>query len=127
MIRELKFADLDKIYEWCPKEYPFPDLASGLYCCQKALVIGQRLSGTALLKLTCEAVLIIDPSLGKLERARLISEAFQELKNEAIEKYGLDQVHVFILPENDEHYAEILKKHFGFQEATGIPLVLTRQ
>src|SRR6266853_766789 len=112
MIRNLKFADLDKIYEWCPKEYPFPDLASGLYCSQKALVIGERLVGSAMLKLTCEAVLIIDPNISRLERARLIGEAFKELKSEAITKYGLDQVHVFVLPENDEHYAGILKKHF---------------
>ena len=127
MIRNTIFADLDKLQEWCPKEYPPPDLTSGLYCVQKSL-LGEdgEVAGFALLKLTCEAVLVLDPDANELERARMVKVAFEKLKSEATEKYGLDQVHIFILPENNISYAELLKKHFGFQETTGIPLVYTR-
>lgn len=126
MVRNLQFRDLEKIQDWCPKEYPFPDLTSGLYCSQKALLAPDgKLEGAALLKLTCEAVLIIDPSLGNLEKARLVKESFKSLSVEAGESYGLDQVQ-FVLRPGDEHYGKILRKHFGFRDQPGIPLILWR-
>lgn len=122
MIRNTIFSDLDKLQEWCPKEPP--DLASGLYCSQKTLLDeAGNPKGFALLKLTCEAVLVLDPEATDLERARLVKLSFESLKSEAIGKYGLDQVQ-FVLRPGDDHYAEILKKHFGFRDQPGIPLVL---
>lgn len=126
MIRNTVFADLEKLEQWCPKDYPPPDLTSGLYCSQKTLLgEGGKVEGFALLKLTCEAVLVLDPAAGGLEKARLVKLAFESLKSEATEKYGLDQVQ-FVLRAGDDHYAEILKKHFGFRDQPGIPLILWR-
>lgn len=126
MIRNVQFQDLNKLEQWCPKEYPPPDLSSGLYCSQLAL-LGNRgnLEGFALLKLICEAVLIIDPSVSNLEKARLVKNSFDGLTKEALENYGLDQVQ-FVLREDQVHYAKILKKHFGFKDQPGIPLILWR-
>src|SRR6266404_5306875 len=102
MIRNTIFADLDKLQKWCPKEFPPPDLASGLYCVQKSL-LGENgeVTGFAFLKLTCEAVLVLNPEANELERARMVKVAFEKLKSEAISHYGLDQVHIFILPESN--------------------------
>lgn len=127
MIRNLQFGDLERLKEIHPKEFPFPNLSSGLYCVQKAIVNDDKLIGAALLRLTCEAVLILDPELSVLTKAVSILEAFPKLKSEAIGKYGLDQVHVFVVPEKDEHYVKILQKHFGFVKAEGFPLVLTKE
>ena len=125
MIRNLQFQDLSTIIGY-PRDFPFPDLGNGLYCIQKALLSGDRLVGAALLKLSCEAILITDPNLPSRTKARLIHESFVSLRDEAIKTYGLDQVHVFVTG-NDEHYAQLLKDHFGFKDATGIPLVYTKE
>jgi hypothetical protein len=97
-----------------------------LYCIQKALLNHNQFVGAALLKLTSEAVLILDPKLNSITKAALIQEAFVEIKREAINKYGLDQVHVFVLPENDVKYAEFLQRHFEFQRTSGIALVYSK-
>jgi len=126
MIRNLQFRDLETLIQY-PLDFPFPLLSNGLYCVQKALLDHDKVVGAAFLRLTCEATLILDPKLNDLTKAALISESFKELKAEATEKYGLDQVHVFIVPESNVKYAEFLKKHFGFQETIGIPLVYTKE
>jgi len=127
MTRNMQFQDIELMEQWCPKEYPPPDLTTGLYCAQKVLLSKDgKIEGFALLKLTCEAVLILDPDLkSNLERARLVRDSFNSLKSEATEKYGLDQVQ-FVLRPGQEHYAKILKKHFQFQDQPGIPLILWR-
>lgn len=126
MIAELKFGDLVKLKEIAGTEFSFPDLSSGLYCSQKALFDSKgKFIGAALLKLTSEAMLILDKETTELTRAIAISEAFKQVPKE-LDKFGLDQAHVFVLPEDDWKYASFLMNHFGFKRATGIPLVYTR-
>lgn len=78
-----------------------------------------------MLKLTAEALIILDPKLSNITKGALIIEAFDQVPEE-MKKFGLDQVHVFVLPESDETYAGILQKHFKFERAKGIPLVYTK-
>lgn len=125
MIRELQFGDLELLQSY-PTSFPFPNLKSGLYCSQKAIVDkDEKFVGSAMLKLTAEAILILDPKLTPISKAFLINEAFTEVPKE-MNKFGLDQIHVFVLPESDVAYASMLRKHFGFERARGIPLVLTK-
>lgn len=125
MVRELQFGDIGRLLTY-PIEFPFPDLSSGLYCSQKALLDErEHCVGTALLKLTAEAIIILDPKLNDGKKAGLIIEAFNEMPEE-MKKFGLDQIHVFVIPETDERYAEMLKKHFKFERTKGIPLVYTK-
>lgn len=125
MVRNLIFADLPELEKF-PRDFPLPDISSGLYCTQKALIHRGKLVGAAMLKLTSEAILILDPKENEITKASLISEAFGELLKDGSEKFGLDQCHVFVVPESDGKYAEFLMKHFGFVRASGIPLVFTK-
>lgn len=124
MIRNLQFRDLEVIRR-IPISFPFPNLDCGLYCSQKALIDKDKVVGTAMLKLTSEAVIILDPHLSSITKASLIQEAFKTIPDE-MDKFGLDQIHVFVIPDNDVSYAALLQKHFHFERAKGIPLVYTK-
>lgn len=122
MITQLHSSELPKLKEW--STFPFPNLDSGLYCSQRAIYNDQgKLIGGAFLKLTSEAMLILDPNAKGFERAKGIKEIFTLVPIE-MDKFGLDQVHVFVL--SHDSLAQVLREHYNFQNATGIPLVLTR-
>lgn len=125
MIRNLQFRDLEFLQRVC--QYEFPNLSNGLFCSQKALIDRKgRLVGGALLKLTSEAMIILDPDISPLIRANAIQEAFSEISSE-LDRYGLEDVQVNVIPENDEKYAEFLIKNFNFEKGQGIPLILRRK
>lgn len=127
MVTNLRFKDLDALRSFAGTEFPFPDLSCGLYCSQKAMHDEKgKFIGAALLKLTAEAILILDPSASEMSKTRCISDAMRVLPDE-LDKFGLDQVHVFTLPESDTRWTKFLKAHFGFEDVKGIPLVLTRR
>lgn len=126
MIKELTLEAIPRLRKIANGDFPFPDLLSGLYCSQKGIYSEGKFIGCALLKLTSEAMLILDRSESDLVLAKAIGEAFVEVPKE-MDKFGLDQVHVFVLPETNEKYAQFLMKNFKFEKASGIPLVYTRK
>lgn len=123
MIRNLEVSDIEKLKEIHSKDnlFPFHDLSSPLYCIKKAIISDERLIGAALVRLTSETSLIIDKDVSKLTRAKELRNVFNFM-HEFLAKFGLNDTHVFVSPENDEKYAEFLMKNFGFVKATGIPL-----
>jgi hypothetical protein len=77
--------------------------------------------GTA--RITCEGIAIIDPSLEKAAKI----EAIKMLLSLALmkcQKFGLYDLHAFLAGPQSEDFKWILKKHFGFEDCEGLPLVL---
>lgn len=70
-------------------------------------------------KYFAEAIILVNHDVPKITRMK----ALRELLSYAIwgsKRQGLKQLHVFVL---DPKLAEVLKKHYGFKELDGIPLV----
>jgi len=101
--------------------YPFPDLSSPLYCIQRVIEDNGQVLGAALVHLTCEVSLVIDPDLSKITKARVLNEIFKSLFSQ-IDHYGLSDVHIFVVPETNKEFADLLIKNFGFARTPGIAL-----
>lgn len=103
-------------------QFPFPNLESPLYCIQKVIKDKNgTIIGSYLLHITAEISLILDDKVNDFTKARIVLD----LRNQIYEdcnKMGIEDVHVFVIPENDKMYAELLKKNLGFITPTGIPL-----
>lgn len=117
----MTLADLVVIEKFCP-DFPLPDINNNLYFATDVVrnSSGQIVAG-AFIKLTSELILIADPSLSRITRARL----FNGLVNQAmttLKTHGLDDTHVFILGPESAKTAAVLVKHHDFVPATGIPL-----
>ncbi len=89
-----------------------PDLHNPTYAVQIPLSLNGEVQGAALLKVTSEAILILNPELSDLQKARLILESFDSLLS-GLRKLGLDDAHLFT---NNKEFGEILKRHFDFKE-----------
>lgn len=108
----LTSGEIEFIKEIHGADFPLPDLKNPTYAVQVPLYEEGELRGAALLKVTSEAILILNPNLSDLQKARLIFSAFDSLI-EGLKSLGLDDAHLFT---NNEHFGEILKKHFSFRE-----------
>ena len=93
-----------------------------MYLIRKAILDESgKVIGAAFVRVTSEVTLIMNEDESSFKRAKGISEALETLDSELL-KVGLNDTHVFILPENDTRYAEFLKTNFQFEDATGIAL-----
>jgi hypothetical protein len=121
-MRDLELKDLitlEKIHAGSCS-FPLPNLNDETYLVKKAIDVSGNLRGAAIVRITSEVSLILDKTLTRLERARVIDEVFYELKNH-LTSLGLKDTHLFIIPENED-FAAFMQKHFDFVKATGIPL-----
>jgi hypothetical protein len=124
LVRKLSVRDIPKLEAIHNREgldYPFPNFDNRLYAVQKVVEIDDKLIGAAFAHITSEVSLIFDGSLSKLTRARAIKLLVEEMYRN-LPSLGLEDTHVFVIPENDEQYAEFLIQNFGFVRASGIPL-----
>lgn len=123
MIRDLDYEDVSKIISFHRQRnlYPFPDLSSPLYCAKKALISDGKVIGAAFVHLTSEISLIVDENSSKLARARTISQFFSKMYQE-LQKFGLVDTHVFVVPETNEEFAQFLIQNFKFSKVPGISL-----
>lgn len=123
MLRNLEGKDLEKVKEIHAKSnlFPFPDLSSPLYCIQKGIEIQGELVGASFVHLTCEVGLILDPKLCRIKKARAIHEVFSSLHDE-IKRFGLEDAHIFVVPESNEEFANLLVKNYKFARTPGITL-----
>lgn len=112
MIRDLQIGDLKELDAF-PRDFLLPNLNSRLVIAQRACEIDQRLAGVGLLKLTSEAMIILNPDLDTQGRAVVSKSLITQLIFDG-EKGGLDDCHVFLRPENKK-MAQFLKK-FKFIE-----------
>ncbi len=122
MIRDFESNDIfaiEDIHENNPV-FPLPNFKSPTNIAQKTLLIDGAIVGTAFVHLTAEIGLVIDDKLPKLTRAKLIKELFEVLLDQ-MKQTDLEDYHIYVVPESDEHYVEFLK-NFGFERDKGISL-----
>jgi hypothetical protein len=117
-IRDVNIRDL-VLLEPCAK---FPlDNYNHLYPIKGSLEIDGELIGSFFVKLTSETSLIFAPEVSSLNRARALKEIFH-LAAKRLVDLGLNDNHIFL--KDQESLGKILKKHFGFEDVVGTPLVL---
>lgn len=122
-LRDLNLHDIVGIEKVCAPSYGLPDLSNRLNFVNKAILLDDKVVGSAIAHLTSEVSLILDPAISTMNKARILKEVFKVMLSE-IKASGVEDTHVFIIPETDEEYEEFLKKHFKFVRATGRPMYL---
>lgn len=122
-LQDLNLADITKIEQFADPSYGLPDLSNPRNFIRKSISLDGEIIGSALAHLTSEVSLVLDPKVSALNKARVLKIVFDAMLRE-IREAGLEDTHVFVLPESDEHYKEFLMKHFNFVKASGIPLYL---
>ena len=112
-----------KLEEFASPTYGLPSLTNDLNFVRKAILLDDKVVGSVIAHLTSEVSLILSDELSKLTKAKILKLCFTHMIQE-IKKAGLEDTHVFILPDTDTHYRNFLMKHFKFVEATGLPMYL---
>lgn len=121
--RDLNLADLRVIETFSNPSYGLPSLGNDLNFVSKTILVDGRIVGSAVAHLTSEVSLILDNELSKLQKAKILKDVFEIMLKE-ITAAGLEDTHVFILPESDKPYELFLMKHFNFVKATGRAMYL---
>jgi hypothetical protein len=94
-----------------PRDFPEPDISNPLYIAKKTIVENGQVIGGCLLKLTSEGILILDPKLPDITKARAIKEVIKGLD----EVNKLDDCHVFV---KDQRFKKLLER-LGFMDCKG--------
>jgi len=120
MIRELNLNDL-VILEGNSK-FPIENVMGSFI--KRSIIQDGKLVGSIFVKKTTETALIFEGNISPLNRARALKEIFHFLAFELV-KQGFNDTHIFL--DNLDSYGELLKKHFGFEDVIGKPLVLRKR
>ncbi len=113
-VTKLRKSHVKRLIEFNSEKFPFPDLGNPLYIIRGSLIDNSgNVIGAGFIKLTSEAIIILDPTLSKLSKATAIYKLFEAAKKAMLSK-GIDGTHVF---PDSELYARFLKKRLGFVDA----------
>ncbi len=113
-VTKLRKSHVKKLIKFNSEKFPFPDLGNPLYIIRGSLIDNSgNVIGAGFIKLTSEAIIILDPALSKLSKATAIYKLFEVAKKAMLSK-GIDGTHVF---PDSELYARFLKKRLGFVDA----------
>jgi hypothetical protein len=118
-IRDMIDEELIKEF---PRDFPFPDLESLLYFSRKEVLMNGRVVAAAFMRLTSEAILIQAPDLPRASRAKVLMALTGEMDRE-LERFGLDDVHVFISEPEVAKTVTFYTKRLGFIKVSGVPLM----
>lgn len=123
-IRPFKFEDLEAIRSLGERysDFPFPDVNDPLYTVKEVAEVDGKIIGAGLLRMTSEAVLILDLKCPQIQRAY----AIERLLYTGIQKSQIDEIHTFLTGEMAHNFASFLRRKFGFEDVRGIPLVLRK-
>lgn len=121
ILRPLELSDLIDLEKCHNGDFPLPNINSKLYFVQKILEKDGEIIGGSFAKLTSEITVVLNKSLGKKDKVEALKKITEDLAIE-FEKHAIDDTHVFIVPEDNEEFALVLERHFGFVRAKGIPL-----
>lgn len=122
-LRSYKPSDLNRIREihqqYHEKGFEFPDIERAI---TKAVVTNrdEEVIAFGVARTIAESIMILDPSQSLREKTK----ALEMLIRHGIfgcELAGYDQLHAFV---QDEHFKQVLEKHFAFRECVGKALVL---
>lgn len=108
-------AALQSIHRRQSIDYSFPDLKSPLF---DTKLVAENDNGIVtqglLLRITCEAYLLLDPDAGTpMERWGLFQSLHRAAAKRAWER-GFDDVHAYVPPEIERHFAKRLQR-LGWQ------------
>jgi len=103
------------------QDFPFPDLTNLLFLSKKTITDNsERIIGGGFVRLTSEAILILDKNIPKITRTKSILAIAESLRKDVSSK-GMDECHVFVRSAN----IQVLLEHFGFKESkSGKALVI---
>jgi len=110
---ERDLAALQAIHQRQGFNYAFPDLANPLFLTKLVLgreEAGKGIAGAALLRLTAEAYLLLDPEAGSpRERWQWLLRLHETTRRDAIAR-GLEDVHAWLPPEIATRFGRRLTK-----------------
>jgi len=92
-------------------DFPFPDLTNPLYFAKGVAVKGNKIIGSGFLKLTAEAILLLDYEDTKREKVEAINALFIAAKMISV-KRGIQDWHVFV--KDSPSFEDVLIRHYGF-------------
>jgi hypothetical protein len=96
--RESDFAQLRAIHAAQGFDYPLPDLSNPLFVTKKVLAEDNSVVSAALLRLTAEAYLLLDPRLGSpRQRWQWLLALHAAAERDAWQR-GLEDVHAWLPP-----------------------------
>ena len=115
-IRVYEESDLDALRAIHTKQgfsYPFPDLANPLFLTKLVLgreEAGKGIAGAALLRLTAEAYLLLDPEVGSpRERWESLLALHEATRRDALAR-GLEDVHAWLPPDIAKKFGKRLTR-----------------
>ena len=116
VVRAIRDADKERLQEINEAVglFPFPDLDSPLYIIQGTVEKDGKIIGAGMIKLTAEAVVILDKDSSDRDKSEALRELFLIGKAKAV-KIGLSQIHAF-LKTSQKSFARVLRKSFNFQK-----------
>jgi hypothetical protein len=121
MIRDLITSDLTYLESYHPS-FPIPNVNNKHYITQKVIDLDGRIIGSGMIKLTTESILILDPSLSKITKVKVLCSLINVMKNE-LKHFGLDDTHVFLTDPEPLKTEKVLLR-LGFIPAEGKALYL---
>lgn len=114
VIRDLERSDIERLRAMHDDAFPFPDLSNPRYLIQKAIDVEGELIGSGIVRLTSEAILILDKTTPRVTRVKATQAIVNSLMRTAKLK-GLDECHAFVREPNIER----LLKTLGFENSKG--------
>jgi len=118
MVRDYTERDLEQLKDIHRRQgidYPFPDLTCPLFDTKLVGVQNGIVTQGLLLRITCEAYLLLDPDKGTpMERWGLFKSLHRAAAKRAWER-GFDDVHAYLPPDIEKHFAKRLLR-LGWQK-----------
>jgi hypothetical protein len=108
-VRNIQSTD-KKALEAISIDFPFPDIENPLYMAAKVIEDDGKVIGAAFIRLTSEAILVMDETTPKRTRVEGVEGCFNALQQE-IKALGMDECHAFVRAPN---IAKLLTK-LGFK------------
>lgn len=124
-IRPYDSSDLNEVRSIHERssDFPLPNLSDPLYVVKEVAIHNGQIVGLGAIRLTTEAVVILDLDKKSTTRARAIENLLRTGIYKS-QKLGLDEMHCFLTGEITHSFADVLKNKFGFEDVAGIPLTL---
>ena len=128
LVREYKEQDLESLQQIHAGQkfpYAFPDLRNPLFLTKIVLTDGEgsneKIRGAALLRLTAEAYLLLDPSQGTpRERWQSLLALHQAAQQDAWRR-GLEDVHAWLPPAIEKKFGRRLERLGWLRDAAWTP------
>lgn len=122
--KEGDLGDLKLIHAKQGFDYAFPDLSNPLFLTKFVLGredVGQGIAGAALLRLTAEAYLLLDPEIGSpRQRWQWLLALHEAARRDALAR-GLEDVHAWLPPEISAKFGKHLTRLGWLRDDTWTP------